>query len=97
MMGDGSLMPLPTPGHTVGSMSLLVRSAGMPPLLLIGDLAYEVDALLGDRLPGLGDPAELRSSYAKVRELKARLPDLVILPSHDPAAGTALRVAVGAG
>ncbi len=39
VMGDGSLLLLPTPGHTPGSMSLLVRRPGKPPLLLVGDLA----------------------------------------------------------
>src|SRR5262249_41627110 len=38
--GDGSLILLPTPGHTAGSMSLLVRRTGRPPLLLAGDLTY---------------------------------------------------------
>jgi hypothetical protein len=32
VMGDGSLVLLPTPGHTAGSMSLLVRRACRPPL-----------------------------------------------------------------
>ena len=31
-----------------------------------------------------GDPETLQASYAKVRGLKEALPDLVILPSHDP-------------
>ena len=30
VMGDGSLVLLPTPGHTAGSMSLLVRRTGRP-------------------------------------------------------------------
>ena len=33
VMGDGSLVLIPTPGHTRGSMSMLLRSAGMPPML----------------------------------------------------------------
>ncbi len=40
MMGDGSLMLLPTPGHTAGSMSLLIRRKNRPSLLLVGDLTY---------------------------------------------------------
>jgi glyoxylase-like metal-dependent hydrolase (beta-lactamase superfamily II) len=36
VMGDGSLTLLATSGHTAGSMSLLVRRAGRPPLLLAG-------------------------------------------------------------
>jgi glyoxylase-like metal-dependent hydrolase (beta-lactamase superfamily II) len=93
VMGDGSIVLLPTPGHTPGSLSALVRRGGAAPLLLIGDLAYEVDMLMHDRLPGVGDARQLLASYAKVRELKARLPDLVILASHDPAAAQSLQTA----
>src|SRR6266702_7688458 len=45
VMGDGSLMRLSTPGHTAGSMSLLVRRKNRPPLLLVGDLTYGADIL----------------------------------------------------
>ena len=86
VMGDGTMVLLPTPGHTPGSMSMLVRSAGYPPLLLVGDLTYETDLLMNDQVPGTGDVALLRSSFAKVRGLKAQLPGLMILASHDPEA-----------
>lgn len=96
VMGDGTLTLLPTPGHTVGSLSMLVRDVDRPPLLLIGDLSYSPDLLEQDRLPGIyADKAELRESFAKVRALKARLPDLVILGSHDPAAAELLHTAFG--
>lgn len=91
VMGDGSLILLPTPGHTPGSLSMLVRTEGSPPLLLVGDLTYEVELLMRDQLPGVySDKSQLRSSFANVRALKKRLPDLVILGSHDPAAADAL-------
>jgi N-acyl homoserine lactone hydrolase len=94
VMGDGSMVLLPTPGHTVGSLSMLVRRAGSPPLLLTGDLTYDVNLLLQDRLPGVyADKAQMRSSFARVRGLKRQLPDLVILGSHDPAAASALELA----
>lgn len=94
-MGDGSMMLLPTPGHSPGSMSMLVRSSGMPPLMFVGDLTYELEPLYNDQVPGIGDFEQLRASFAKVRELKKALPDLVVLPSHDPAATEALAAAVG--
>ncbi len=94
VMDDGSLTLLPTPGHTPGSMSLLIRSEGFPPLLLVGDLTYQLDLLLSDQVPGIGDPAELKASFAKVRALKQALPGLVVLPSHDPAAAEALGAAL---
>lgn len=86
VMGDGSMILLPTPGHTSGSMSLLLRSSAFPPLLLIGDLTYQADLLMTDQVPGTGDAEQLRESFAKVRALKERLPNLVIVPSHDFAA-----------
>lgn len=95
VMGDGSMMLLPTPGHTPGSLSMLVRSTDLPPMLLVGDLTYELDLLMNDQVPGLGNVAQLRSSFAKVRALKAALPDLMILPSHDPSAASNLESATG--
>lgn len=84
VMGDGSIMLLPTPGHTAGSVSMLLRSAGMPPILLIADLAFELDMLMADQLPGVGEDFDaMRDSYARVRALREQLPGLVILPSHD--------------
>ena len=94
VMQDGSLILLPTPGHTPGSLSMLVRSALTPPILLIGDLAYSASAIMEDRVPGTGDPRQLRDTYAKVRELKQHMPDLLIIPSHDDAAIDALHAAL---
>ncbi len=85
VMGDGSMVLLPTPGHTPGSMSMLVRTGDAPPLLLVGDLTYQADLLMKDQVPGTGEAKLLRSSFAKVRTLKEQLPDLIILASHDPA------------
>ncbi|MCK5622292.1 MAG: N-acyl homoserine lactonase family protein, partial [Alphaproteobacteria bacterium] len=96
VMGDGSMILLPTPGHTPGSMSMLVRTGGLPPLLLVADLTYDVDSLIKDQVPGTGDAALLRSSFAKVRALKRQLLDLVILASHDPGAAETLRAATQA-
>ncbi len=94
--GDGSMILLPTPGHTPGSLSMLVRSEGWAPILLAGDLTYEADLIETDATPGTGDATALRASYKKVRRLRELLPDLVIAPSHDFAAakniGQAMRV-----
>jgi len=98
LFGDGSMVLLPTPGHTPGSMSLLVRNEGWPPLLLIGDLSYDTELLMKGQLPGVySDKSQLRSSFANVRSLKEQLPDLLILASHDPSAATALAAAVSSG
>lgn len=91
LMGDGSMILLPTPGHTRGSMSMLIRSEMSPPILFIGDLAYGAEFIFEDRIPGTGDAKELLRSYSKVRHLKDKLPDLLIIASHDTNAAELLK------
>jgi N-acyl homoserine lactone hydrolase len=86
VMGDGSLVLLPTPGHTAGSLSLLVRRRTLPPLLLVGDLTYDAALLERRQLPGVGDRGQLSATTDKVLALNERMPGLVILPAHDPTA-----------
>jgi len=93
--GDGSMILLPTPGHTAGSMSMLVRHEGWDPILLVGDLTYETALLEQDIVPGTGDGGTLLNSFDKVRRLKARLPGLEIVASHDFGARNAIARATG--
>lgn len=95
LFGDGSLVVLPTPGHTPGSVSLLVRRPDRPPLLMVGDLTYDAHLLEHGRVPGVGKRRQLRESTALVNGLRRRHPGLVILPAHDPEAAARLAVAAG--
>jgi glyoxylase-like metal-dependent hydrolase (beta-lactamase superfamily II) len=90
LMGDGSLVLVPTPGHTAGSMSLLVRRGERAPLLLVGDLTYGAELLLRAQVPGVGSHKQLVQTTAKVLALTETMPDLVILPAHDPSAAQRL-------
>jgi glyoxylase-like metal-dependent hydrolase (beta-lactamase superfamily II) len=90
LMGDGSLVLLPTPGHTAGSFSLLVRRRTLPPLLLVGDLTYEASLLERRQLPGVGNRRQLSETTEKVLALADRMPGLVVLPAHDPTAARRL-------
>ncbi len=90
LMGDGSMIVLPTPGHLPGSVSMLVRRDTAPPVLLVGDLTYDEQLLERDQVGAVGDPDQLRATYAKVRALKGHTPDLIILPAHDPHAADKL-------
>ena len=90
LFGDGSLVLLPTPGHTPGSMSLLVRRPGRPPLLMVGDLTYDADLLAAGTVPGVGNKRQLRQAVAAVNELRLRTPGLTVLPAHDPEAAKRL-------
>lgn len=86
IMGDGSLVLLPTPGHTAGSISLLVRRRTLPPLLMVGDLTYDATLLERRQIPGVGDRGQLARTTDKVLALAGRTPGLVVLPAHDPTA-----------
>ena len=94
LLGDGALMLLPTPGHTRGSMSMLVNPGGDAPLLLVGDLTYSQELLEGGKLSGVGNPRQDRKSNANVLGLKERWPNLAILPAHDPGAAERLQKAI---
>jgi N-acyl homoserine lactone hydrolase len=90
LFGDGSLVLLPTPGHTPGSMSLLVRRPGLPPLMMVGDLTYDAHLLEAGQVPGVGSRRRLREATAMVNQMRQQYPGLVILPAHDPGAADRL-------
>jgi N-acyl homoserine lactone hydrolase len=90
LFGDGSLVLLPTPGHTAGSMSLLIRRKGRSPLLLVGDLTYGAQLLRQGRVPGVGSRRRLTDSSRRVLALAQQQPGLVVLPAHDPTAARRL-------
>jgi glyoxylase-like metal-dependent hydrolase (beta-lactamase superfamily II) len=86
VFGDGSLVLLPTPGHTHGSMSMLVRRRDAPPVLLAGDLTYDLNAFEQGRTGGVGSRRQLRTTRANVLALRANNPGMQVLAAHDPAA-----------
>lgn len=88
--GDGSVVLLPTPGHTAGSVSLLVRRGTRPPLLLVGDLTYGAEILQRGQVPGVGTRRQLADSTRKVLALQEQQPGLIVLPAHDPTAAQRL-------
>jgi glyoxylase-like metal-dependent hydrolase (beta-lactamase superfamily II) len=90
LLGDGSMVLLPTPGHTPGSVSMLVRRSGARPLLMVGDLTYDDRLLATGALPGVGNRRSLRAATAMVNALGQCLPGLVVLPAHDPGAAARL-------
>lgn len=93
LFGDGTLTLLPTPGHTPGSMSLLVRQPGLVPLLMVGDLTYDVHLFDEKHLPGMGDKHQMKDATDKIHQLRETNPGLVILPAHDPEAAHRLAAA----
>jgi N-acyl homoserine lactone hydrolase len=95
LFGDGSLVVLPTPGHTPGSISLLVRRPGLPPLMMVGDVTYDAHVLEAGHVPGVGNRRHLRQATAMVNQMRQRYPGLAVLPAHDPGAADRLAQATG--
>jgi N-acyl homoserine lactone hydrolase len=84
----GDIVVVPTPGHTPGHVSVLVRDEERD-FLIAGDVAYTDELRLDGVAPD--ESTALRSS-ARVRELAAARPT-VVLPTHDP--HSAARLASG--
>ena len=84
VFGDGTVVCVPTPGHTAGHQSLLVRAADEvdAAALLVGDACYLQHMLTDEVLPPFGhDHDRQRQTYAELRRHQADGVRLVF--SHD--------------
>jgi glyoxylase-like metal-dependent hydrolase (beta-lactamase superfamily II) len=85
---DGSVLALPTPGHSVGHTSILVRRP-QGDVLLAGDVTYDLPALEAQRDQGfIADVAQHHVTLSRVLALIEH--GVAYLPSHDPASPTRL-------
>ncbi|MCO1657213.1 MBL fold metallo-hydrolase [Pseudonocardia humida] len=86
VLGDGSVVLLPTPGHSAGHLSVLI-DGGDWRVLCVGDTLYTLRHLDSDRIRPimLGRRARDRQldSIERIRRLRAELPGLVPAPGHD--------------
>lgn len=96
LFDDGSLLLVPTPGHTPGSLSLILRTPGLPHLLFVGDLTYDVGRLATERVPGVGRRRQLVQSTRAINDFVRRHPGTLVLAAHDPAASGLLATAAEA-
>lgn len=79
---DGSIVALPTPGHSPGHTSLLVRRAEGD-VLLAGDVTYDLPALEAQLDQGF--IAEVEQHHVTLpRVLSLVRAGVAYLPSHDP-------------
>lgn len=80
---DGAVVALPTPGHSAGHTSYLVRR-NEGDVLLAGDVTYELPALEAQRYQGfIADVGKQRETLERVLSLVRS--GVAYLPSHDPA------------
>ena len=74
-------------------MSLLVRQPDSAPLLMVGDVTYDIHVLNEGRLPGMGNRRQMKETTNRIQELRKVHPDLVLLPAHDRDAASRLTAA----
>ncbi len=94
---DGSVVLVPMPGHTEGSIGMFVTTDSGKCYFFIGDVAWKVAALqagapkfwaaslIVDR-----ERTQTLGSVEKVREVMRQFPELAVVPAHDAAVHDAL-------
>jgi glyoxylase-like metal-dependent hydrolase (beta-lactamase superfamily II) len=82
VFGDGRVLLFPTPGHTPGHQSMLVRLHGQT-VILVGDAAYLPEKMKSRSLPPIFWRADaMVESWGKIEDMQ-RIHNAVLLFSHD--------------
>ena len=88
--GDGSVVIVPVPGHTPGSVAIFVTLPTGQRFAFVGDLVWQREGLSEreerpwlPRTLGDADPAQVRDGILRFSALSQRWPDLVLVPAHD--------------
>src|SRR6516165_5632956 len=91
LYGDGSIVIVPAPGHTPGSVLVFVTLSGGARYAFVGDLVWQLEGLLErEERPWfesrtLGEiPILLRQSLLRMSAIAIRYPQITIVPAHDP-------------
>lgn len=96
LLGDGSIRLIPTPGHTPGHVSVLVRTLGGE-ALIAGDAIYTGETLRrGERPFRAVDREAYERSVEALSDYRWENPDALIIPGHDLEAWNELRAKVPA-
>ena len=90
VFGDGSIVLVPLPGHTPGSIGMFVNLRSGKRFLFIGDLTWAIEGIqLPAERPWMSrtladyDQESVRRSIVRVHELAREYPELVVVPAHD--------------
>ena len=92
VFGDGTVVLVPMPGHTKGSVGLFVTVDSGRQYFLVGDVVWTVAALqqgapkfwVAGKLVDDNAP-QTQASLEKLQMLAQSEPDLVVIPAHDSA------------
>jgi N-acyl homoserine lactone hydrolase len=83
LFGDGSLRAVYTPGHTLGHMSVVARTA-RGEVLVAGDAMFLRRTLDDVHLPARVEDEHLfRRSLREIQQYERETPDALIVPGHD--------------
>jgi len=91
--GDGSVVIVPAPGHTPGSVVVFVNLPSGTRYALLGDLVWQTEGIelpaqkpwLLRRLIG-EDDSEVLENIARITAISKKYPHIQLLPAHDPRA-----------
>ena len=88
--GDGSIVIVPAPGHTPGSVIVFVVLPGGRRYAFVGDLAWQREGITErEERPWLQrtladeDPAAVRAQLLRMAAIWARFPEITLVPAHD--------------
>ena len=88
--GDGSIVVVPAPGHTPGSVIVFVALPSGVRYAFVGDLVWQREGIaLREERPWLNrtladdDPAGVRANITRMAAIAARFPEIAIVPAHD--------------
>jgi N-acyl homoserine lactone hydrolase len=91
VFGDGTVVLVPTYGHTPGHQSLVIRDGRAPDLVLTEDACYTRENMDRDVLPPVvWDEKEMSRSLGKLRDMRDRQGATVVY-GHDPGQWQELR------
>jgi N-acyl homoserine lactone hydrolase len=88
--GDGSIVVVPAPGHTPGSVIIFVTLHNGTRYAFVGDLVWQLEGITQrEERPWIVrrqadlDAVGNRENMLRMIALKERLPELIIVPAHD--------------
>ena len=97
LYGDGSIVIVPAPGHTPGSVIVFVTLPTGARYAFVGDLVWQLEGLLEREVrPWFEakqlreDPTTLQQSLLRMSAIAIRYPQITIVPSHDPRGYTSI-------
>lgn len=88
LLGDGSVIAVPLPGHTAGQMGLTFLTPSGQRVLLLADACWTLPSLALNQPPTLlatgvfADRRAYRQTFQALQKLHKDNPDLLMLPSH---------------